>query len=95
MSAGKVKTSVFWNAYGIFFVDFLEKGKTITSEYCMTFLDQLNQKIKKKRPQMQKKSTVSPRQCSVPQVQENNGQIERIALRITCPPTVQSRSSLQ
>ncbi|GFT29268.1 hypothetical protein TNCV_3588471 [Trichonephila clavipes] len=34
-------------------------------------------------------------QCSVPQVQEKNGQIERIALRITFPPTVQSRSGPQ
>jgi histone-lysine N-methyltransferase SETMAR len=32
-SAGKVMASVFWNAEGILFIDYLEKGKTITGEY--------------------------------------------------------------
>jgi hypothetical protein len=29
-SAGKVMASVFWDAEGILFIDYLEKGKTIT-----------------------------------------------------------------
>jgi hypothetical protein len=33
-SAGKVMASVFWDAEGILFIDYLEKGKTITGEYC-------------------------------------------------------------
>jgi len=32
-SAGKVVASVFWDADGILFIDYLEKGKTITGEY--------------------------------------------------------------
>jgi hypothetical protein len=32
-SAGKVMASVFWDAEGILFTDYLEKGKTITGEY--------------------------------------------------------------
>jgi len=32
-SAGKVMASVFWDAEGILFIDYLEKGKTITGEY--------------------------------------------------------------
>jgi hypothetical protein len=36
-SAGKVMTSVFWDAEGILFTDYLEKGKTITGEYYSNF----------------------------------------------------------
>ncbi|GFS58418.1 mariner transposase [Trichonephila clavipes] len=50
-SAGKVRASVFWDVHGIFFIDYLEKCKTINSEYYMVLLDQLNEKIKIKRPQ--------------------------------------------
>ena len=32
-SAGKVMASVFWDAHGIIFIDYLEKGKTINSDY--------------------------------------------------------------
>jgi len=32
-SAGKVMALVFWDAEGILFIDYLEKGKTITGEY--------------------------------------------------------------
>ncbi|XP_025160565.1 histone-lysine N-methyltransferase SETMAR-like [Harpegnathos saltator] len=32
-SAGKVMASVFWDARGIIFIDYLEKGQTINSEY--------------------------------------------------------------
>ena len=33
--AGKVMASVFWDAHGTFFIDYLEKGKTINSDYYM------------------------------------------------------------
>jgi len=36
-SAGKVMASVFWNAEGILFIDYLEKGKTINGEYYSNF----------------------------------------------------------
>ena len=32
-SAGKVMASVFWNAHGISFIDYFQKGKTINGEY--------------------------------------------------------------
>jgi len=32
-SAGKVMASVFWDSHGIIFIDYLEKGKTITGAY--------------------------------------------------------------
>jgi hypothetical protein len=47
--------SVFWDAEGIFFIDYLEKGKTITGEYCSDLLTRLDKKIREKRPGLQKK----------------------------------------
>jgi hypothetical protein len=32
-STGKVMALVFWDAEGILFIDYFEKGKTITGEY--------------------------------------------------------------
>ena len=52
--AGKVMASVFWDANSILFIDYLEKGKTINSDYYMALLDRFSAEIKKKRPQMQK-----------------------------------------
>ena len=49
--------SVFWNAEGILFIDYLEKGKTITGEYYSNLLTQLDQKIREKRPGLQKKKS--------------------------------------
>ena len=45
----------FWGAHGILFIDYLEKGKTVNSDYYTELLDRLSAKIKKKRPHMQKK----------------------------------------
>lgn len=49
-SAGKVMASVFWDAKGVVFVDYLEKGQTINGEYYSNLLRQLREAIKKKRP---------------------------------------------
>jgi hypothetical protein len=43
-SAGKVMASVFWDAEGILFIDYLENGKTITEEYYSNFLTRLDEK---------------------------------------------------
>ena len=48
--AGKVMASVFWNAKGIVFIDYLQKGKTINREYYAKLLRELRQAIKSKRP---------------------------------------------
>ena len=50
--------SVFWDAHGILFIDYLEKRKTINSDYYMALLDQLSAEIKKKRPHMEKKKVL-------------------------------------
>ena len=49
-SAGKVMASVFWDAHGIIFIDYLEKGKIINSDYNITLLERLKDKIVEKRP---------------------------------------------
>jgi hypothetical protein len=47
-SAGKVMASVFWDAEGILFIDYLEKGKIITGEYYSNLLTTLDEKIREK-----------------------------------------------
>ena len=54
-SAGKVFASVYWDAQGILFINYLEKGRTINSEYYIALLLRLNEEIAKKRSQMTKK----------------------------------------
>jgi hypothetical protein len=39
---------VFWDAEGILFIDYLEKGKTITGEYYSNLLTTLDKKIVRK-----------------------------------------------
>ena len=46
-------------------------------------------------PNAKEKSVVPPRQCTVPQVHENDGQIQCIKLRIASSPTIFSRSGPQ
>ena len=50
--------SVFWDAEGISFIDYLEKGKTITGEYYSSLLTRLDEKIREKRPGLQKKEII-------------------------------------
>ena len=44
--------------HGILFIDYLQKDKTINSEYYVALLDRLSVEIKKKRPHMQKKKVL-------------------------------------
>ncbi|KAM8702325.1 hypothetical protein ACLKA7_004989 [Drosophila subpalustris] len=56
--AGKVMASVFWDAHGIIFIDYLQKGQTINSDYYMALLERLKDEIAKKRPHMAKKKVL-------------------------------------
>ena len=47
-SAGKVLTSVFWDAQCILFIDYLEEGRTINSKYYIALLVRLKEEITKK-----------------------------------------------
>jgi histone-lysine N-methyltransferase SETMAR len=57
-SAGKVMASVFWDAKGIIFVDYLEKGRTINAVYYCELLEKLKAAIAEKRPHMKKKKVL-------------------------------------
>ena len=56
--AGKVMASVFWDAHGIIFIDYLQKGQTINSDYYIALLERLKDEIAKKRPHMAKKKVL-------------------------------------
>ena len=56
-SSGKVMTSVFCDAYRVIFIDYLEKGRTITGSYYAALLDRLVDKIRKKQPHLKKKKS--------------------------------------
>lgn len=57
-SAGKVMATVFWDACGIIHIDYLPRGQTITGEYYASLLDDLNEKIKEKRPHLKRKKVL-------------------------------------
>ena len=57
-SVGKVLASVFWDAQGILFIAYLEKGRAINSRYHITLLMHLQEEITKKQPQMKKKKVL-------------------------------------
>ena len=48
-SAGKVMSTVFWDAKGVIMLDFLPKRSTITGVYYANLLDQLRTAIREKR----------------------------------------------
>ena len=48
--AGKVMTSVFWDAKAIVFINYLQKGHTINGEYYANLPRQLRKAVKSKRP---------------------------------------------
>ena len=55
-AAGKVVAPpYFWDARGIIYTDYLEKGQPITGAYYASLLRQLSEEIKKKYPHLKKK----------------------------------------
>ena len=57
-SAGKVMATVFWDYKNVLLIDYLQKGKTINSEYYCSLLDQLHAQIRIKRPALKKKRII-------------------------------------
>ena len=55
---GKVMASIFWDVHGILFIDYLDKGQPINSDYYMAILNRLCAEIEKKWPHMQKKKVL-------------------------------------
>ncbi|GBL87739.1 hypothetical protein AVEN_81350-1 [Araneus ventricosus] len=54
-SVSKVMATVFWDASGILYVDYLEKGQTINGEYYASLLHRLREEINEKCPHLAKK----------------------------------------
>ena len=48
--------SVFWDSHGVIFIDYLEKGRTLTGAYYAALLDRLVDEIRKKRKHLKKKN---------------------------------------
>jgi hypothetical protein len=71
--------SVFWDAEGILFIDYLEKGKTITRENYSNLLTGLDKKFMGKDP-VCKKNHLSSGQCTRPQRCFGSGKIKGSAL---------------
>ena len=84
-SAGKVLASVFWDAQGILFVDYLEKRRTINSGYYIALLVRLKEKTPKNGHKRRKRA-LSPIRCTVSQVDRNDSITTWIALRIASAP---------
>ena len=58
-SADKVGKSVFWDVHGIIFTDYLEKGKTMNSDYYIALLECLKDEIAEKLPAFEEEVAVS------------------------------------
>jgi hypothetical protein len=72
---------VFWDAEGILFIDYFEKGKTINGEYYSSLLTRLDENICEKSPSLQKKKNhFSSERCTHPQKCFGNGKIKGSAL---------------
>jgi len=54
-SARKFMASVFWDAESILFIDYLERGTTITGEYYSNLLTRLDEKLVRKDPVCKRK----------------------------------------
>ena len=92
-------STVGWQDYGIRILgmvfclsSILRKVKPLTVTITWHYLIDWAQKSRKNGLTC-KKSAVLPRQCTVRQVHENDGQIEWIKLRLASSPTIFSRSA--
>ena len=93
ISAGKVLATVFWDAQGISFIDYLEADRTINSEYHIALFVHLKEEIAKKTAtNEEEKSAPSPRQYTTSQVYRNDGKTTWVALQIASARTFSSRS---
>ena len=81
LSANKVMATIFWDARGVIYTDYLQKVRTIDGEYYTNLLDRFNENLKKKTTAFgQEKSYFSSRQCKSTCVCCFHGEISRITL---------------
>jgi Transposase. len=58
-SARKVMVSAFWDVKGILLIDYLPTGQTITGQYYENLLDQIQERIHKKKARFVKEKVIS------------------------------------
>jgi len=56
--AGKVLATVFWDSQGVIYIDYLEKGKTVTGLYYAELLGRFATELQKIRPHLAKKKVL-------------------------------------
>jgi len=54
-SAGKVMATFFWDSQSVIYIDYLEKGKTVTGLYYAELLGRFAAELQKIRPHLAKK----------------------------------------
>jgi len=57
-SAGKVMATVFWDSQGVIYIDYLEKGKTVTGLYYAELLGRFAAELQKIRTHLAKKKVL-------------------------------------
>ena len=50
LSAGKVMATVFWDSQSMIYIDYLQKGRTVTGLYYAELLGRFVAKLQKKKP---------------------------------------------
>ena len=91
-SAGKVLVSIFCDAEGILFIDYHEKGRTISSEYYIALLVHLKEEIAIMATNEEEK-VLFYQDNALSQVDCNDSKTTWIALWIASAPTLFFRSS--
>jgi hypothetical protein len=85
--------SVFWDAEGILFIGYLEKGKTVTRGILFQSCNQTRRKnLREKIRFTKEKNPLLSGQCTRPQKCFGNGKIKGSALWIVGTSTLFSRS---
>ena len=85
----------FWDSQGIIFIDYLEKGKTINSEYYIKLLERLKDEIATKRPHLKKKKLFHQENAPCHKSVKTKARNSRIRLWIASPRSVFPRSGSQ
>ena len=60
LSAGKVMATVFWDSQGVIYIDYLEKGKTITGLHYAEILVRFDAELQKTAPFSEEKNALPP-----------------------------------
>ncbi len=58
LSFNKVMNMIFWDAFGIIFIDYFKNNKTVNGEYYTVLLQHLSKEIKEKHPHLLKKKVL-------------------------------------